>query len=230
MRSFERIGNGERGRGADEADGENERQPPPIRRQVVEGPAELRVRTAHCTRTRAICGLTVAVYGGPAGSSRKRRRRSPTSRYFGRREAPFPAGRGKSSTSPYGRPPACRIRHRRGCAGPVRWTCRQKFASTMTQRTSRGSVDQTAGRRQASPGLNVDTLDGPKWFWVGSRSALRARSGYRLPAGCRLLAATSSLPARAGVRCPTGRGRTNRLVVWSAFISMVRRYLNVEAS
>ena len=49
IRSFVRYGHRERRRRADEADGEDERQPAPVRRQIGEGPTELRVaHPAHC--------------------------------------------------------------------------------------------------------------------------------------------------------------------------------------
>ena len=49
------IRNRERGGGADEADDENQRQPPPVRRQVGKGPAELGIRTASIVRGAREC-------------------------------------------------------------------------------------------------------------------------------------------------------------------------------
>jgi hypothetical protein len=97
-----------------------------------------------------------------------------------RHGAPFPAGRDKWNTSPYGRPPACRIPRRRGSAELARWTFRRKFVSTMTRRTSRGSVGRgPTGTGRPLAGLNVDTLDGPKWFWVGAHGPRSPVSGLR---------------------------------------------------
>ena len=125
--------------------------------------------------------------------------------------------------------------------------------STQTRVRWTGSLDLPPKIRFNNDTKNLPRLSGDRkaaaqrqaLTWIKCRYVRRAEmvlgwvaeapfgrdAGYRLPAGCRQLAATRSSYRLAPVSVvPPGRGRTNKLVVWSAFISIVRRYLNVEAS